>query len=816
MLVTLLAIGAAWPSRHGQFLDGDDMGLIRDHYLVNHPSWPHAYDLLGMVHGDLYQPLPMLTFMANYALHGANPRGYHLVNIYLHAINAMLVLLLIRRIVRDDRAGLLTAAMFALHPMQMEPVAWVTGRIILLATTFALLTLLAFVYRRETPGRAWSWAAVLAWCLSLVSKVMPAVPLAAVWCDFFTHRQRTRRWYATTAALFVLGGGLTYAAYHTTRRLEFFQLMQAETTTPLPIRMLLATGYYFRNYLWPTRLSAWSPPPDHVTWTNPAVLASIGGWIALLLVMAISWRRCRAAFVGLGLFMLLLSPFVAAMTARTFLTADRYMYAPMIGLHLAVAAWALRAWDAMRIRRAAAAWATASIVCAAVGFFWAREAHAVCRVFRDSLAQARRTVRLFPDDVRAWVELARAHVRANDPAKALAVVEEQRRRWPDNPELAAEAGQASWMRGDFRRADAEFARAVAGRPTNHQAKYYWGLTLQELGLVHRARVLWREAIDEKNHFLPAATALARSFRDAGELEEAIEWYERAISLNDHHRDAHFELALVHMSRQDWPAAMEQLRAVLRIDSDDRQAQLNLATCLARSGAPAEALKLYDALRAAVPDNDAVRFNRAALLASMQRSPEAETEYREILRLRPGHRAAAIGLNELLLTDRRAGDIANVWKTVCNSPNPPPDAHAWLAFSGAVAATPASAPAQSASGPASTQPGAILWAWATVWRHFNAASEADLHALRAAIDAAAALRPRTSSEHEQLRVVVLTLLARRDERPDDAATTDALMHAMLAQENVTFARQCASGILAQSRDNAWRARAQAVLNPVAKK
>src|SRR5262249_6073159 len=130
----------------------------------------------------------------------------------------------------------------------------------------------------------------------------------------------------------------------------YFAMMQAESTTSLPARVMLASRYYFENYLWPTRLSAWSPPPQSIPVLSAPVAIGAGEWLVLSAVMAISRRRCRPGFVGIGLFALLLAPFLAAMTARTFLTADRYMYLPIIGLHLAVAAWAVRTFDAMRNR----------------------------------------------------------------------------------------------------------------------------------------------------------------------------------------------------------------------------------------------------------------------------------------------------------------------------------------------------------------------------------------------------------------------------------------------------------------------------------
>ena len=197
VLVAAAAFAFGWPTRHGEFISGDDYHFVVEHVFVNHPSLGHAWDLLTIVHGDLYQPLPMLSFQANYAMAGpdtsgrlpVSPFAFHLTNIVLHMLNAVLACLLAWRLTQRQGIGLLVGLMFACHPFALEPVAWISGRMILLATLFSLLMLLACINRREDGCGAWAWLAGICWLSALASKVMPGVPIAAAACDRNLHQR---------------------------------------------------------------------------------------------------------------------------------------------------------------------------------------------------------------------------------------------------------------------------------------------------------------------------------------------------------------------------------------------------------------------------------------------------------------------------------------------------------------------------------------------------------------------------------------------------------------------------------------------------
>ena len=698
VLVAGLAMAFGWPTHNGQFLSGDDQRLITDHILVNHPSLAHAADLLTIIHGDLYQPLAMLSLQANYAMASAEPDsrfgvsafGFHMTNIALHTVNAVLAFFVALSLSRRVAIALLAGAMFACHPFALEAVAWVSGRMILLATTFALVTMLICL-RRSFRG-VWPWLAGLAWLLSLAAKVMPSVPIAAAWCDRARGRPLDRRRWVAYAVMMAMGLGAAWLALRSTGTARFQAAGDMERPTSTALRLVLAGRYYFENYIWPSRLAAWSPPPAHANWGSAATLIALAEFLAFAVLVVAAQRWARMSFVGLVLFVILMAPFLAASGARRLLAADRYMYLPMFGLHLAVAAAIVQVSDLLGVHTRTSV-ARASRPCthrrdggatgllektprrflsapsagwmvglpvAAVLSVWMMVAWGLAPTWADTVSRDRRVLKVYPDDVLAHSEMARAYVFERRPDEALAVVARARRRWPDHPRLAAQAGEAYRLKHDWRRAEAELRKAIAGMPHHLRTQYHYAMTLEALGRTVEARERYRRILEENDAFLPAATALARSLADSGVTEGAASWYEKALRINPFHRDSLFELAMLRIGQRNWADAERLLRRILSLDPIDSAAKFHLAVVLFNRHHAEEAIDIYDSLLARDEENVVVRLNRAGVLAAMGKTELAEKDYRRILSIRPDDLDAALGLHELLQQQHRREDILRLW------------------------------------------------------------------------------------------------------------------------------------------------------------
>ncbi|MFQ5410885.1 MAG: tetratricopeptide repeat protein, partial [Phycisphaerae bacterium] len=601
----------------------------------------------------------------------------------LHTINAVLVCLVAFRISRRHAVTFLTGAMFACHPFAMEPVAWVSGRMVLIATTFALLTILIGLHRRSDGRGRGPWLAGLAWCLSLLSKVMPSVPIAAAWCDIGQNGRLSRRTWFVYAVLTAMGLGAGMLALKATDTAGFRQAAEAEATTSRPVRLLLATGYYLENYVWPNRLSAWSPPPDRVTIASNAALRALVVSAAFVGLVLISRKYAHPVYLALVLFAILLAPFLIASLSRRMLAADRYMYLPMLGLNLAVATTIVQVSDWLRKRRSAViARGGMAVAAAAVLVTWFWIGRGLAPTWADTINRDQRVLAIYPDHVLAHCELARAYVFSGAPDRALEIVEQARARWPEHPRLAAQAGEAYRLKGDWRRAEAELAFAAARMPMHVRTLYYYALTLEQLDRREEARRLYGMILDQNTGFLPAATALARSYTASGEIGAAMAAWEAALKSNPYHRNSLYELALLKIRRNNLPEAEHLLRRAVKLDPADRPVRFHLAVVLFNSGRRVEAVELYRRLLSEDETDVVVRLNLANALATLNPDdPAAEREYRRILRQRPDSLLAALGLHELLYPGRRidASSILELWTEYHRAAGQTAESSAYLAW-----------------------------------------------------------------------------------------------------------------------------------------
>jgi len=747
LLPALCAIAFGWSTLDAPFQPGDDHSLILANPLVRNFSLAAAAELASSLHSDLYQPLPMLSFQANFAAAGDSPRSYHVVNILLHVACTLLASMLAWRISRDPPIVCLTGVLFAIHPLAMDAVGWISGRILLMAALFALVMLNLVAWRSDKPGPGWSLATLLAGVGMLLSKVIPGVPLAAAWLDGATHppkgtlRERPRPWWGVMATLVVFTVAMTVLSARTERSAAMAEAAES-VGVPAGVRMLLAVRYYLENYAAPTRLTVWSPIPRDATWTSPGVL--IGAFEALALIL-LAWAARRGApliTVGIGLFGLLLLPFLLAVGVRNFLTADRYMYLPMAGLHLATAAMLVGIWrfvprPSLRVVMGSA------LVAALVFLFIVGRGEAEMR--RDIVAVARRAMDLNPDDVRIPVKLAKIYNETRRTDDAMATITEARHRWPDDPGLAGEAGVALRMMGDFPSAEAEFRRAVTGQPDDLRAKYYLALTLEDLEQTDAAAALYREILAVRHDYVPASTALARNLLRAGKQTEALAAFDQALRTNPRHR-----------------GALSNATQIL-LDLERPDEAMNLATRL---------------LEQNPMDSDA-RLLSARCLAALARYDEAETTLRNVLPVAPGRRAVLLQLHDVLLASRRFEAAVELWQDAARAE---PANTEWAARRDWAEALRQLARAVKRPGPSAEQPDAQpLAKFAECVRRGHAESPAHL------IPLTSTPPPRSSVDDEQLARIIEDLGRVAAVRPNEPVLYYATSVALALRGNERLAQ-----------------------------
>jgi len=539
-LVVAAAVVTATPSLTGQFVGGDDLRLLLEHPLVSQPGLTSAGKLLVSAHHDLYQPLPMLVYMAEYWAYGQQPLGYHIDRLILHAINALLVWLLVWALSR--RMGLSTAAgvAFAVHPLAIEAFAYVGKLTIPLSTTFVLLAMIAWLRWRDGCGVRWLVASLLAVIATLLCKPIVTLPLALWLLDLYRGWRPSFRWAAAWVPLAALAIAATGLNLRLTERAGLTGQAAEQLSGPSTARVVAVHQWALRKYFWPAGLSPWYPPRPNVSWLDPEAISGLLALLALLLLAGAAYRWAPEASVGLGLYLLLLLPYQSSVIARNVSAADRFMYLPILGLHLAAVAagWRLLRQSIRSIPRAQQELATKVVIVVAVGVavVWTGLGWRTTGYYRNGVTRARRVTQLYPTHPHALRALAR--VLAPNPAALGELVE-----W--------DVWLAQQERLDV--AVVLWEQAVQTAPQDPHVRGWYALALACFGEYAGARAQADQTLAARPQSLPAQLAVMLadlSARDDAAVESTLEQLAGGLWADSIDREA-LTRATLAVGRMDW-------------------------------------------------------------------------------------------------------------------------------------------------------------------------------------------------------------------------------------------------------------------------
>ena len=597
VIILVLAIFVAWPAIRGEFVGGDYHRLVLNHVLVNHPSVAHAIELFQIVHRDLYQPLPLLTFQLEFLV--ANAFGmfdrsveagawlFHFDNMWLHALNALLVFSLVRRLVEGakgaaaDRLALIAAVLFACHPLQVEVIAWINGRMMLLSTLFALLSVLSFDRFLQRGGFARALLSVVLALLSAISKVrvgLPPLMLLAAWA---THRRiGARGWLAWGCSTLVIGA-FAVVNIHATAEADMFEGGAEQLHGPTPVRAGLAMAHYFRTLVWPVGLGSYYPAPITVEWWSASTLtAGAVTLVGVALMVLVAWR-VRACGWAVPWFFFGIADTLPFVPARNILAADRYLYLPIIGLVVLAAAVAdavfRRAGDRVRSPRfRVASWmTTCALLCLFLGIGWR-----VADTYTTALKKTLRTATTFPHEPRVWERAGWAYHRAGYYPEAIEFA--QRELVHDNAVLRS-AGLQLWGMSELRRGNVDeglrlLHRAREIAPKDPLAVYRLAAAYDELGRWKDALPLFEASAEYSPGDNVTLRRLAALYRREGRLDEARQLYERSLTNNAFDIEAAVglvELDVEAATTSSYAAAEQRLRKLLDHLPEDARLNANL-------------------------------------------------------------------------------------------------------------------------------------------------------------------------------------------------------------------------------------------------
>jgi tetratricopeptide (TPR) repeat protein len=504
-LLALLAVLAATAAVYAQvasfeFVTWDDPLYVTSNAVVQQGlTREGAIWALGSRVDSNWLPLTWLSHMLDVELFGAWAGGHHLTNLVLHALATALLFGLLMAATRDLVPSALVAALFALHPLHVEVVAWVSQRKELLSTVFGLLAALLYVWWTRRGGALRYAAMLIAFAAALASKPMlVTLPFVLLLLDWWPlRRDASRRLVLEKLPLFALSAAACAVA--------FASQLIARTNAPelsLALRLANAAVACFR-YLalafWPSGLSILYPHPyapelGGEPWSPALVAAACAGLVAISAAV-LRARAHRYLAVGWLWYLGTLVPVIGLIQIGPQGMADRYSYVPLVGIFIAIA------WGA-------------------------RDAVAASAARRPALRTAAVVLALFALGVAGFASHARARVWRSSEALYLASLAAT----PRNPVLLYNLGVVQAQQGRVEEAAQSYAAALAIDPHHPAANTNLGNIRLRAGHPEEAIAHYRSALSRDPDDVETLQNLGRVLAFRGDLTGAAQQLERAARL----------------------------------------------------------------------------------------------------------------------------------------------------------------------------------------------------------------------------------------------------------------------------------------------
>lgn len=524
----LWTLCAYWPVLHNDFADVDDFVYVTENQpLQAEFGWRSVAWAFTSFDAYNWHPLTWLSLMLDYQLYGLNPAGYHATNLFLHMANVFLVFAVLRSMTGSLGQSGFVAGLFAVHPLHVESVAWITERKDVLSAFFWWLTLAAYLRYARRP-RVLPYCLVLVpFALGLMAKPMlVTLPCVLLLLDYWPLDRiefRPGHWLRRSSSDDVRDDSLPRSSLPRllTEKLPFVALSAASCVItlhaqrlameaqPVPwhfrvLNALLSYVRYLANTFWPTNLSIFYRHHVEAVPIGPA----LGAGLVLLLVTVWVVLNARRRYLLVGWFWYLgtLVPVIGLVQVGGQAMADRYTYIPLIGLQISLTWWI--ADEAARWPRLQSFLPFAAVTCLGGAAFLS------CR---------------------------------------------QAEFWINGPTL--------WQ------------RELELDTDNYQAHYYVAIYHHKNGHWEEALAHYRAALRVAPQFVLAHYNLGMLFSRRGQTEDAIEQFTEALKINPDGASAHYDLANLLENKGQWEDAEFHYREAIRVDPKHAMAHYKLGLCL---------------------------------------------------------------------------------------------------------------------------------------------------------------------------------------------------------------------------------------------
>jgi len=571
--ITFAVFGQTWHYEFITFDDGD--------YVYANPMVARGLTLKGIVwafsfHAHNWHPLAWLSHMLDCQIYGLQPGGPHLTNVLLHTATVIVLFLVLREMTGAFWRSAFVAAVFAIHPLRVESVAWVAERKDVLSGLFFMLTIGAYVrYAR----RLWSWGryglVLFLFTLGLMSKPMlVTLPLVLLLLDYWPlqRAESAGKLVMEKLPLLALSAAGCVATF-------FAQTGAIQTTEAysVPMRLgnaLITCMVYLKQMVYPAGLALFYPYPRDFLSLGVVALAGVllAGFSAVVV-----WQRRKQPWILFGWlwYLVTLLPVVGIIQVGTQSHADRYTYLPQIGIYVAVT-WLVAGWVGKRL----AAGLMTGII--AVLMFCAGKQAAY---WQNSETLWARSLACTTHNATACYGLGNALYQKGSTDAAIAQYQEALRIKPDYKEAENNLGMAFLKKGRVDDAIAHYQLALQIDVNYALARFNLATALFQKGEIDEAIVHFQKALQLETGSAEVYNNFGTALLQKGAVDEAIVQFQKALQIKSAYATAHYNLGNAFFQKGRTAEAIRQYQQALQLTPADPDVQNNLAWLLAAGAEP---------------------------------------------------------------------------------------------------------------------------------------------------------------------------------------------------------------------------------------
>jgi tetratricopeptide (TPR) repeat protein len=578
-----------WQVRNFDFVDYDDDVYVFDNpHVLNGLTADTVSWAVTTGYGAFWHPLTWLSLILDGQFYGSNPAGFHLTNLFLHIINTLLLFMVLKKMTGGLWQSAFVAALFALHPLHVESVAWISERKDVLSTFFWLLTMLAYAQYVKKPGAARYLLVLLIFALGLMAKPMlVTLPFVFLLLDYWPfERKISRRVLAEKIPFIVLSIAASVVAFfaqHSSGSISSF------TALPLKFRIgnaLISYLIYIEKMFFPAGLSPFYPHPVE----NISVFYAIISAVFLLLVTIAVIRFAKNhRYLVTGWFWYLgtLIPVLGIIQVGNHAMADRYTYITLTGLFIIIA-WGVPELFAKKTILGV----LMIIVLTTLGIF----AHRQTGFWKNSFALFSHANNVTQNNYVAYNNLGSAYARLGNYTESIKLYSQAIVFKPDYAMANYNLGIVYDKLSRPNEAIEADSQAIRLKPDYAQVYYNLGVVYDKLNRSDEAIEAYNQAIRIRSDYAKPHLGLGVVYGKLSRPADAIEAYNQAIRIDPYYAEAYNNLGVSYGRLARWPQAIDACKNAVRIKPAYAEAHANLGSAYLAIGDKNSALAEYNILR----------------------------------------------------------------------------------------------------------------------------------------------------------------------------------------------------------------------------